>query len=109
MLVVGCAAAAAAGVALLVRGLMPSRPPLAVELDRLLSPTSSSPTPAPGWIDRLGMELWSAVDPGGNRFPALARDLAIMGVTVGRLIAQSIAMAVGGATLAGAVVTVLAG
>jgi Flp pilus assembly protein TadB len=106
-LIVGCALLAAIGAAFMLRGLVPARPPLALELERLLTPTPRSPAPS-GFADALGAAVWALLDPSDDRFPALARDLAVMDLSPSRLVAQSLVMAAGGAALAGAMVAVLA-
>jgi Flp pilus assembly protein TadB len=106
MLVVVCAVLATAGLGFLFRAVVPARPPLAGEIDRLLSPAApSSPGTAPA--DTVGGAVWAALNPSGERFAGAARDMAVMGLSPGRLVAQSVAMAVGGAGLAGAAVLAL--
>jgi Flp pilus assembly protein TadB len=106
-LVVGCALLAAAGFGLLIRGLVPSRPPLAVELERLLAAPGSPPR-QDWWADGWGASVWARLAPFGDRFPGVNRDLAVMGAAGGRLMAQSVAMSAAGAGLVVAMLAVLA-
>ena len=109
-LVAGCALLGAVGAGLVLRGLLPARPSLAVELERLLSPTPPAPQPSVvgARAERWGRGMWEAVDPAGDRWPKLAADLAVMELSAGPLVAQSLGMAAGGAALALAMVTALA-
>jgi Flp pilus assembly protein TadB len=88
ILVVGVALVSVAGVGLLAWAVVPPRPPLAAELDRLLHPAPLSP-PRRG-LDGLAEALWAWADPAGGRFPAVMADLAVMERSPASLVRQTI-------------------
>jgi Flp pilus assembly protein TadB len=83
--------------ALLVLALVPSRPSLSAKLDELLAPARPAPgstAPAPTkFLDAMGAGLWALVDADGERFPALAKDLAVMDQTTAGFARQIITTA----------------
>lgn len=81
MLVALSALAATVGVGLVGWAVLPRRRSLAVELDQLLAPAAAARPEPSGFLDALGASLWATMDPVGDRFPALRRDLVVTGDT----------------------------
>ena len=107
ILVAGCAIVTAVGLGLVIRGLVPSRPPLILELERLLGAPGARPRHE-DWAGFWGPSLWPSLDLADDRFPGAKRDLIVMDAAAERLVVQSLALAAAGAGLVGAMLVVLA-